>query len=129
MRRPPYSTGEDTVFSVDSGPGRALVIKQLLMAETEQRAGKVAELAGVLSAEARARIIQLLKERALCVGALAARLEITSAAVSQHLRILKAAGLVEPERRGNFVHYRLNPERLAEVQRRFDRLLSTDEQD
>jgi DNA-binding transcriptional ArsR family regulator len=99
------------------------------MAETEQRAGKVAELAGVLSAEARARIIQLLKERALCVGALAARLEITSAAVSQHLRILKAAGLVEPERRGNFVHYRLNPERLAEVQRRFDRLLSTDEQD
>ena len=43
-----------------------------------------ARLAGILSAEARVSILLLLKERALCVGALAERLGISSAAVSQH---------------------------------------------
>jgi len=78
----------------------------------------------VFAAEARVRVLQLLKQRALCVGALAARLHMSSAAVSQHLRVLRGAGLVEADRRGNFVHYRVNEKRLAECRRAMDGLLS-----
>jgi DNA-binding transcriptional ArsR family regulator len=67
----------------------------------------------VLSVEARVRIVQLLKGRALCVNALAARLDVTPGAVSQHLRIMRDAGLVIDEKRGYFVHYRLNENTLA----------------
>jgi DNA-binding transcriptional ArsR family regulator len=67
----------------------------------------------VLSVATRVRIVQLLKGRALCVGALAARLDVTQGAVSQHLRIMRDAGLVIDEKRGYYVHYRLNEKTLA----------------
>jgi len=66
-----------------------------------------------LSVEARVRIVQLLKGRALCVGALSARLGITQGAVSQHLRVLRDAELVLDDKRGCFVHYSLNDATLA----------------
>ena len=62
-----------------------------------------------LSVESRVRIVQLLAERTLCVGALSNLLGISAGAVSQHLRILKDAGLVESDRRGYFIHYSLAP--------------------
>jgi DNA-binding transcriptional ArsR family regulator len=48
----------------------------------------------------------------LCVNALAHRLGVTQSAVSQHLRILRQAGLVSGKRRGSFVHYTLDREGL-----------------
>lgn len=48
-------------------------------------------------------------ETFLCVGALADKLKVTQSAVSQHLRILRQAGLVRGERRGAFMHYSLDP--------------------
>ena len=44
------------------------------------------------------------------MNALANQLQITQSAVSQHLRILKAAGLVRGTRSGTFMHYVLNRE-------------------
>lgn len=67
----------------------------------------------LLGAPARVRIVELLKGRALCVGALARRLRMSQAAVSQHLRALRDAGAVGAEKRGYFVHYRLR-ERTVE---------------
>jgi DNA-binding transcriptional ArsR family regulator len=67
----------------------------------------------VLSVGTRVRIIQLLRGRTLCVGALAARLNVTQGAVSQHLRIMRAAGLVIDEKRGYYVHYRLDENTLG----------------
>jgi DNA-binding transcriptional ArsR family regulator len=51
----------------------------------------------------------------LCVNALAHRLGVTQSAVSQHLRVLRQAGLVRSTRRGAFVHYSPDPEGLARV--------------
>ena len=45
----------------------------------------------------------------LCVNALSHRLGVTQSAVSQHLRILKHAGLVHGERHGSFMHYSIDP--------------------
>ena len=69
------------------------------------------ELAGIfkaLASDTRVRIVQMLVGRALCVGALSARLNVTQGAVSQHLRILREAGLLVAEKRGQYVHYELN---------------------
>lgn len=63
-----------------------------------------------LSVEKRVEIVRLLGERALCVGALSHLLGISAGAVSQHLRILRDAGIAKPDRRGYFTHYSLAPE-------------------
>lgn len=76
-----------------------------------------------LSVEARVRMVELLKSRALCVNALARELKITPAAVSQHLRVLRDSDLVVPDKRGNFVHYRVNETTLADWREQADRLL------
>ena len=62
-----------------------------------------------LSVEKRVEIVRLLAERTLCVGALSNLLDISAGAVSQHLRILRDVGIVEPDRRGYFIHYSLAP--------------------
>jgi len=74
---------------------------------------QLARIFKVLGVPTRVKILRLLKGGALCVGALAANLDVTQGAVSQHLRILRDAGLVIPERRGYFIHYWLNEETLA----------------
>ncbi len=50
----------------------------------------------------------------LCVGALANQLGVTQSAVSQHLRVLRQAGLVKGERRGTFMHYSVNIEGMKQ---------------
>ena len=77
-----------------------------------------------LAAPVRLRILRLLRGRALCVNALAARLDVTQGAVSQHLRILRQAGIVLGEKRGYYVHYRLNEESLAAWRQELDKLLT-----
>ena len=58
-----------------------------------------------LAEKNRFRIIDLLLKHDFCVGALAHHLEISKAAVSQHLQILRKAGLVKGEKRGYWTHY------------------------
>jgi len=69
---------------------------------------KIAHIFKVLSDGTRARIVNLLKHKTLCVNALANALEISPAAVSQHLRILRNMDIVTPIKRGYFVHYEIN---------------------
>ena len=86
---------------------------------------ELARISSVLSSEARVRIVAILKKHgALCVGALCARMGITQGAVSQHLRLLRDADLVIPEKRGYYVHYRLNEKTLAKWQEVLNRFLS-----
>ncbi len=69
---------------------------------------QIADTFRVLSVETRVHIVRLLATHgALCVGALAEELQVSSGAVSQHLRIMRDNGLVEDERRGYYIHYYL----------------------
>jgi len=86
---------------------------------------ELARVLKVLSVASRVRIVQLLKGRALCVNALAARLDVTQGAVSQHLRIMRDAGLLIDDKRGYFVHYRLNEDTLAAWREQIGRLLDS----
>ena len=67
----------------------------------------------------RLKLLNLLSSHspgALCVNALAGLLGVTQPAVSQHLRILKTAGLVHGERRGYHIHYAVNSNALERCQ-------------
>jgi DNA-binding transcriptional ArsR family regulator len=68
-----------------------------------------------LSDPNRYTIIKELLNRDYCVGGLALKLDISEAAVSQHLNILKDAGLITGEKRGYFKHYKVNQEILKKV--------------
>jgi DNA-binding transcriptional ArsR family regulator len=85
--------------------------------------GQIAKMLKVLSVPARVQIVQLLKGGALCVNALAARLDITQGAVSQHLRVMRDAGIVIDKKRGYFVHYQLNEPVLVKWQKHINELL------
>ncbi len=90
-----------------------------------QDADKLAKIFRALSVDSRIRIVQFLKERTLCVNALAAKLGITPAAVSQHLRILRDADLLVADKRGNFVHYQIDTEKLDQWRQQINTLLGT----
>ncbi|MFO7898669.1 MAG: ArsR family transcriptional regulator [Planctomycetota bacterium] len=61
------------------------------------------------------------------MNALASRLDVTQSAVSQHLRIMRDAGLVIGEKRGYFVHHRLNEDTLAAWRGQIEELLDPDQ--
>lgn len=66
-----------------------------------------------LASAPRRKILAFLSEAELNAGEIAARFEMSKAAVSQHLSVLENAGLVSSEKRGQFVFYRLVPDSLA----------------
>ncbi len=74
---------------------------------------ELAKICKSLAVDTRVRLLRLLQDQSLCVGALSHRLGITPGAVSQHLRVLREAGLVIPEKRGYFVHYQVDRQALA----------------
>jgi len=83
---------------------------------------QAAELFKILSVDKRIEIIERLKCGPTTVNALAEMLGITPSAVSQHLRVLKAAGLVTNEREGYFIRYSLNEKTLESCRMRLNRV-------
>ena len=83
---------------------------------------EAAELFKILSVDKRIEIIELLKKEPMSVNALAVALGITQSAVSQHLRVLKGAGLVKNERQGYWVYYSLNRDTLEKCRQRLNRV-------
>ena len=69
----------------------------------------------------RRQIFDALKDGPHSVGELAARMPVSRPAVSQHLRVLKDAGLVAERRNGTRRIYRLDPDGVARVRDYFDR--------
>jgi len=68
-----------------------------------------------LADETRLNLIHLLLDQDLCGRALAQHLGISEAAVSQHVKVLKEAGLVEGEKRGYWTHYSIEKNALEMV--------------
>jgi ArsR family transcriptional regulator, arsenate/arsenite/antimonite-responsive transcriptional repressor len=83
------------------------------------------EALAILSEKTRWKIARLLAEEALCGNGIAARLGITKAAVSQHIRKLIKAGLVESKTDGYWLHHYVRPDRLIEIQRLLSDLIAS----
>lgn len=73
------------------------------------------ELLRALAAPVRIAIVLQLRGTARCVHELVDALALPQPLVSQHLRILKAAGVVDGERSGREVVYRLVDHHLADI--------------
>jgi ArsR family transcriptional regulator len=74
-----------------------------------------------LGVPTRVRILELLKsEGPLGVKTIAEAVGVTSAAVSQHLKVLRHAGLVTSERRGYWVPYSVDEEALENCRSMLD---------
>jgi DNA-binding transcriptional ArsR family regulator len=63
----------------------------------------------------RRAVLEELREGPRAVGEIAARLPVSRPAVSQHLRVLKEAGLVTERQNGTRRLYRVNPDGLADL--------------
>ena len=83
---------------------------------------KAADLFKILSVDKRIEIIEHLKNSNMNVSALAESLGVTPSAVSQHLRVLRSAGLVTDERKGYWIHYSLDQEALEECRQRLNKV-------
>jgi len=68
-----------------------------------------------LAAPHRRQILSLVREGELSAGEIASHFDVTRPAVSQHLNVLKEAGLVNERRNGTKRLYRARPEGLAPV--------------
>lgn len=68
-----------------------------------------------LSDPVRREILSLLKETPLSAGEICDHFDITAAAISRHLSVLKEADLIRDDRRGKFIYYELNTSVLEEI--------------
>lgn len=66
-----------------------------------------------LSSTPRRRILAYLNGGELTAGEIASRFDFSKPALSAHLRVLEDAGLIERDKRGQYVYFRLVPDRLA----------------
>ena len=76
---------------------------------------------GALGDATRRAIFELLAEGPRPVGEIAKELPVTRPAVSQHLKVLKDAGLVIDRQDGTRRLYQLNPDGVAALRAYFDR--------
>lgn len=74
-----------------------------------------AEFFRVLGHPVRVRILELLREGELSVGALQAALELDSSGTSQHLGTLRRQGVLEARRDGTSVYYRVKDPRMFQL--------------
>jgi DNA-binding transcriptional ArsR family regulator len=68
-----------------------------------------------IAAPHRRTILRLVAETELSAGEIAANFDLTRPAISQHLTVLKEAGLVNERRKGTRRLYRARPEGLGEL--------------
>ena len=98
----------------------------------QENTDEQAAVFGALADPTRLKLVKLLcRQRdpdALCVNALAGFLGVTQSAVSQHLRVLKAIGLVKGERRGYHIHYFVNQDMLEKYRKFTSAALSMEEE-
>lgn len=85
---------------------------QLLSTEKSQQ---MAEFFSLLGDANRLRIISMLAVKELCVGDLAAMLEMSESAVSHQMRVLRAMRLVSYRKQGRHVFYRLQDHHVLEL--------------
>ncbi|QUD86446.1 autorepressor SdpR family transcription factor [Phenylobacterium montanum] len=75
----------------------------------------MSEVYRALADPTRRRILQLLRTRAMTAGELAAQFDLAKPTLSGHFAVLKQAGLIDPERSGTTITYRLNLSVLEEA--------------
>jgi ArsR family transcriptional regulator, virulence genes transcriptional regulator len=86
---------------------------------------KASMILRALNHKLRQQIVRLLDEnKRLTVTELYIQLRLEQSVASQHLAILRRAGIVKTERNGKFIYYTINPSRIGEIMKCVDELIS-----
>lgn len=93
----------------------------------EESFGRLSQILNLAGNEVRLKILYLLEEEegGLCVCDLADILEMSIPAVSQHLRKLKDASIIQPRRQGQTIYYSFKPEHLEIIKPLFEHITVT----
>lgn len=75
----------------------------------------IVQILKALSDETRLKILLILSRRSICAKGIARHLDISEAAVSQHIKVLKEAGIIVGEKIGYYVKYDLQKSTLIEI--------------
>jgi DNA-binding transcriptional ArsR family regulator len=81
---------------------------------------RIVEAAAAISDPIRRRVLELVRDRELPAGELAAQFDVSRPAVSRHLRVLREAGLVHERKQGRLRLYRADPAPLEELREWLD---------
>lgn len=81
---------------------------------------RVVDAATAIADPIRRRVLELVRDRELPAGDLAAKFAVSRPAVSRHLRVLREAGLVHERRQGRLRLYRADPAPLEELREWLD---------
>ncbi len=84
----------------------------------EAMAAGLAQVFKALGDPVRLRLVSLIGARQggeVCVCDLTAAFDLTQPTISHHLKVLREAGIIDSERRGTWVYYRLVPAALARM--------------
>jgi len=90
--------------------------------------GEAAQLLKALGNEQRLHILCNLLERPLAVGELNDRLDLSQSALSQHLALLREAGLVETRREAQSIFYSLPPGPVTRIMALLQEIYCSDEE-
>ncbi len=66
-----------------------------------------------IASPVRRKILAYLSSATLTAGEIAARFDMSKPSISKHLSVLETAGLVRSTKKGQYVHYELVPDNLA----------------
>ncbi|HEX6444538.1 MAG TPA: metalloregulator ArsR/SmtB family transcription factor [Streptosporangiales bacterium] len=84
----------------------------------EAEAASVAPLLKALADPVRLRLVSLIACHdggEACVCELTGAFDLTAPTISHHLKVLRESGVIDAERRGTWIYYRVNPDALARV--------------
>ena len=95
--------------------------------EKQQYAQK-AEIFKVLSDSNRLQIIDMLSCGEMCVCKILEKFDITQPTLSHHLKVLADNGIVTSRKEANWIHYKLNDEKMKEITE-FLQFISNDKKD
>lgn len=93
----------------------------------DAEAAQLADALSLLAHPIRLRLLAILARNAghVCVCDLEAALPVKQPTVSHHLRLLRDGGLIEGERRGQWIYYAVRQEALATVQLLIDQFFAS----
>ena len=94
----------------------------------KQQYSEKAEIFKVLSDSNRLQIIDMLSCGEMCACKILEKFDITQPTLSHHLKVLADNGIVTSRKEANWIHYKLNDEKMKEITE-FLQFISNDKKD
>lgn len=101
--------------TVDTGEVEPCVTQVMREPLSAEQAADLARVFKAIGEPVRLRLLSLIASHAggeACVCDLAGAFELSGPTISHHLKVLREAGVIEGERRGTWIYYRVRPETL-----------------